>query len=82
MIDFEKEEFLSRLDVRLQTMASMLSYHEKWLINTVLPSEKARVYNKDIDKAIKMYFDSLSDYDSRIIKHFEELKETYKNDGN
>ena len=80
MTDFDKEEFLIRIDIRLQTMASMLAYHEKWLINTVLPSEKARVYNKDIDKAIKMYFDNLSDYDNKIKKHFEELKENYKND--
>ena len=82
MIDFDKEEFLSRLDIRLQTMASMLAYHEKWLINTVLPSEKARVYDKNADKAIKMYFDNLSDYDNKIKKHFEELREKYKIDGN
>jgi hypothetical protein len=80
MIDFDKEEFLSRLDIRLQTMASMLAYHEKWLIDTVLPSEKARVYNKDIDKAIKMYFDNLSDFDNKLKKHFEKLKENYKID--
>jgi hypothetical protein len=80
MIDFDKEEFLSRLDIRLQTMASMLSYHEKWLVSNYLPNEKAKVYHKDIDKALETFNTYLKDADKKIQGHFEELREKYKNE--
>ena len=80
MIDFDKEEFLSRLDIRLLTMASMLAYHEKWLINNYLPNEKAKVYHKDIDKALETFNNYLKDTDKNIQEHFDKFREKYKND--
>ena len=32
MIDFEKEEFLHRLDLRIHTIAGLIECHEKYLI--------------------------------------------------
>lgn len=82
MIDFDKEEFLARLDIRLATMASMLGYHEKWFINEFLPFEKAKIHHKNIDKAIGTFNTYLQDTDKKMQEHFDKLREKYKIDGN
>ena len=35
MIDFDKEEFLQRLDIRIATISALLCTHEKYLCRDV-----------------------------------------------
>lgn len=80
MIDFDKEEFLARLDIRLATMAHMLGYHEKWFINEFLPFEKAKIHQKNVDKALETFNTYLQDTDKKMREYFDKLREEYNND--
>ncbi len=80
MIDFDKEEFLTRLDARLLTMASMLAYHEKFLIAYINPKEKSKTYEQVIDDAVKHFGKQLSNHDKEIKDYFDKLRDNYKNE--
>ena len=84
MIDFDKEEFLSRLDLRICTIANMLCYHEKWIANMFegLGAKHSQVKNlqDNIDNAVKTFTNHIGNHDKEIKEYFEELREKYKND--
>lgn len=84
MIDFDKEEFLSRLDLRINTIANMLGYQEKWIVNMFesLGAKHSQVkYLQDnIDNAVKTFNSHINNHDKEIKEYFDKLREKYKND--
>jgi hemerythrin len=84
MIDFDKEEFLARLDLRIFTIANMLGYHESWIVSMFegLGSKHSQVKNmrESIDNAVKTFTNHIGNHDKEIKEYFDKLREKYKND--
>lgn len=80
MIDFDKEEFLARLDLRINTMANMLAYHETYLTKLVVRKEQHTTYTKTIYKSVEYFENCLKEYDKKIQDYFDKLRESYKNE--
>jgi hypothetical protein len=74
MTEIEREEFLERLDLRINTIANMLGYHEKSIISVYLPYNKAKAYHNDIDKAIITFEKHIKEHDQKIKDYFRELE--------
>ena len=74
MIDFDKEEFLQRLDLRLATISSMLAYHEKFIANIHLKADKYREAEKYINKAQTDFLNYIVNTDKEISEQFMRIK--------
>ena len=74
MIDFDKEEFLARLDIRIATISSMLAYHEKYLL-TDLPGKEYIEAEKAINNMNTRFNEYVKEMDEKIREHFGKLKE-------
>lgn len=79
MIDFDKEEFLARLDIKLMTLANILAHHEEYLIKLVVSKEKCLTYTKTIYKSVEYFENCLKEYDKKTQEYFDKLREKYKN---
>lgn len=80
MIDFDKEEFLARLDIRICAILSALGSHEKYLC-TYLPKQDFNKTMSRIDKANQEILDYISKTDQKIQENFWNMKkelEKYK----
>lgn len=73
MIDFDKEEFLARLDIRIATITSALAYHEKYLL-TDLPRKEFEEAEKVIDKMNLRFNEMIKENDRIIREQLEKLK--------
>lgn len=73
MIDFDKEEFLARLDIRIATISSALAYHEKYLLRD-LPRKEFREAEKVVDKMNLRFNEMIKENDQKIQEHFAKLK--------
>ena len=65
MIDFDKEEFLARLDIRICAIVSALGSHEKYLCND-LPHKDFNKMMSHIDKSNQEIIDYISKTDQKI----------------
>ena len=74
MIDFDREEFLERLDFRISVISCLLSTHEKYLCRD-LPRKSFEEMIKSIDEAHKYLLRHLHDFDDKICDHFRYLRE-------
>lgn len=74
MIDFDKEEFLARLDIRIATITSALAYHEKYLLRD-LPRKEFREAEVTIDKMNLRFNEMIKENDRIIREQLEKLKE-------
>lgn len=74
MSDFEKEEFLARLDIRIATITSALAYHEKYLL-TDLPRKEYIEAEKAINNMNTRFNEYVKEMDEKIREHFGKLKE-------
>lgn len=74
MIDFDKEEFLARLDIRIATITSALAYHEKYLIAN-LPKKDFIEAQKAIDNMNARFNECVKEMDKKIRENFCKLKE-------
>jgi hypothetical protein len=74
MIDFDKEEFLARLDIRIATITSALAYHEKYLLRD-LPRKEFREAEVVIDKTNLRFNEMIKENDRIIREQLEKLKE-------
>ena len=83
MIDFEKEEFLRRLDLRVSAISSMLAYHEKMVANLVVKPSKYREVEECIDKAHRGFMEFIQEHDNKIREFFaKEIAKENDNSGN
>ena len=73
MIDFDKEEFLARLDIRIATITSALAYHEKYLIRD-LPRKDYREAENVINKMNLRFNEMIKENDRIIREQLEKLK--------
>ena len=75
MIDFEKEEFLRRLDLRLGAISGMLAFHEKHIAMSLCGDRKQlRDAEQYIDKAQQDLIEYIAKTDKEISEYFEKLK--------
>lgn len=74
MIDFEKEEFLQRLDVRLVAISGMLSYHEKHIASALCDYKQFRDVAKRIEEARQDFHNYIFETDKQIRENFERIK--------
>lgn len=74
MIDFDKEEFLARLDIRIAVISSILAYHEKYLLSD-LPRKDFRKAEQEIDKMNLRFNEMVKENDQKIQEYFTEIKE-------
>lgn len=74
MIDFDKEEFLARLDIRIATITSALALHEKYLLMD-LPRKKFEEAARAIDNMNTRFNEYVKEMDEKICEHFGKLKE-------
>mgnify|MGYP003306035166 CR=1 FL=1 len=74
MIDFDKEEFLQRLDVRLGAISAMLAYHEKFIADIRLKADKYREVEKYINKAQTVFLNYIVNTDKKISEQFLLIK--------
>jgi hypothetical protein len=74
MIDFDKEEFLARLDIRIATITSALAYHEKYLIAD-LPRKEFNEAEQAINNMNARFNEYVKEMDEKIREHFDKLKE-------
>ena len=74
MIDFDKEEFLARLDIRICAISAMICEHEKTLCCYNLPREELEKVAKDIDTSNKIAIQWIAKNDKKIQEHFAKLK--------
>jgi signal recognition particle subunit SEC65 len=79
MIDFEKEEFLARLDIRIATITSALAYHEKYL-QMDLPRKEYKEAERVINNMNKRFNEYVKEMDEKIREHFDKLKEKIANE--
>lgn len=74
MIDFDKAEFLHRLDVRFAAFSALLEMHEKYIISLC---ESQKVF-KDATKAVEKHHRELHKFinetDKKIFDFFEKAK--------
>lgn len=80
MIDFDKEEFLQRLDIRLITLSGMMSYLEKNIASALCDRKQFRDVEKRIDEARQHFHDYLFATDKEIREKFEQLKKQMSED--
>ena len=73
MIDFDKEEFLARLDIRICAIVSALGSHEKYLCRD-LPNKEFHKIMSHIDKANQEIVDYISKTDQKIQENFWNFK--------
>lgn len=86
MIDFDKEEFLARLDIRITTISALLCTHEKYMCRNV-PRKDYNEVQRSIDRLNQELVETMHDLDRKIKNAFAELKEKIskencENDGN
>ena len=74
MNDFEKEEFLQRLNLRLATISSMLAYHEKFIANIHLKPDRYKEVEKYINKAQTDFLNYIINTDKEISEQFMRIK--------
>lgn len=75
-IDFEKEEFLQRLDIRLSAMSAMLAYHEKQVIGSLCSNlSEFKQAEKRIEKSQQFIAEYITKTDREIREKFERLKQ-------
>lgn len=74
MIDFEKEEFLARLDIRIATITSALAYHEKYLLMD-LPRKEFEEAERVINNMNTRFNEYVKEMDKKIREKFGKLKE-------
>ena len=77
MIDFDKEEFLARLDIRISVIVSALGSHEKYLCKD-LSHKDFKEAIRQIDKANKEILDYLSKTDQKIQENFWNMKQDFE----
>ena len=82
MTEIEREEFLERLDLRINLMANMLGYHEKWIASSFMnygaKTEQIKDFQDNIDKSIITFEKHIKEYDQKIKDYFRELEEKLK----
>ncbi len=74
MIDFDKEEFLARLDIRIVTITSALAYHEKCLL-TDLPRKEFKEAERAINNMNTRLNEYVKEMDEKIREYFGKLKD-------
>ena len=74
MIDFDKEEFLARLDIRITTISALLCTHEKYVCRDV-PRKDYIELQRSIDRLDQELVETMHDLDKKIKNAFAELKE-------
>ena len=74
MIDFDKEEFLQRLDIRLCAISGMLAYHEKYTVSVLCNNKQYREVERNIDKVRQDFLDYIFKTDREIRERFEQIK--------
>ena len=74
MIDFDKEEFLARLDIRIATINSALAYHEKYLIAD-LPRKEFNEAERAINNMNARFNEYVKEMDEKIRERFVKIKE-------
>lgn len=74
MLDFDKEEFLKRLDIRLATLTSALSYHEKIVASTVLKRDQYLAFEHSIDRACADFMKYIEETDKYVRDEFAEIR--------
>lgn len=74
MNDFDKNEWLERMDIRLFAIAEMLKQHEKFVVSTLCPPNKSHNAIKAIDEGYQTFFNDISEYDRKICETYEQAK--------
>jgi hypothetical protein len=74
MIDFDREEFLARLDIRIATITSALAYHEKYLLRD-LPRKEFKEAERAINNMNTRFNEYVKEMDEKIREHFGKIKE-------
>lgn len=74
MIDFDKEEFLARLDIRITTISALLCTHEKYMCRDV-PRKDYYEVQWSIDRLNKELVETMHDLDQKTKNAFTELKD-------
>jgi hypothetical protein len=74
MIDFDKAEFLAKLDVRFAAFSSLLEIHEKYIISLCKSKEAFIDATKAVNKHHKELYKFIEDTDKKINDFFEKAK--------
>lgn len=77
MIDFDREEFLARFDIRVATIISALANHEKYLCSN-MPHKDFEKAQKHIDKLSKQLTLYIAKTDQKIRENFWNLKKEFE----
>jgi hypothetical protein len=74
MLDFEKEEFLQRLDIRINAISNLIMGLEYDLIADLPIKDRKNAY-KEIDKFHDLVRQQMYDLDRKAQERFEFIKE-------
>lgn len=75
MIDFDKEEFLQRLDIRLHVIAAMIEWHEKYIVSTTIRDRSRSLdAQREIERMRQELCECISKLDKQVQEHFQSLK--------
>lgn len=75
--DLKQEQFLKRIDLRIQAISCIFANHEQWLVGTCVADRKRlQRYNDDINNFQKDLLERVEKIDNDIKSYFDEI---YKN---
>ena len=73
----DTEEFLQRLDLRINTRSELMLTHEKHLISLSVSGDKRDNAIRQIEKAQHDFLEAVAKIDKDTVEHFDKLRQEY-----
>lgn len=74
MTDFDKAEFLAKLDVRFAAFSSLLEMHEKYIISLCESNKVFQDATKAVERHHREIYEFIAETDKKIYDFFEKVK--------
>lgn len=74
MMDFDKAEFLHKLDVRFAAFSSLLEMHEKYIISLCESNKVFKDATKAVERHHREIYEFITETDKKINEFFEKVK--------
>ena len=78
-IDLEQEKFLTRIDLRINTLCAVTNHIEKIISRSLcMKPQEQKKWDEHIDDFHKELLENIRKYDKQIVDEFDKLKEQIK----
>lgn len=74
MIDFDKAEFLHKLDVRFAAFSALLEMHEKYIISLCESNKVFKDATKAVERHHREIYEFITETDKKVNEFFEKVK--------